>query len=116
MRLTGSFHTMTIHGVSGRTSSFPNSSSTVSGMTISSVPVSLMFVRGRRGVCGLARPDIGGNPREQAVHEPARIFRRILLGKLDGFGDHDCGRHLRLPAELERAEPEQGPVDHGHAF
>src|SRR4029079_11929065 len=101
IRLIGSSHTITTHGTSRWVSVPPRSSSTVSGTTISSVPISAL------GTSHLGA-DFRRDPRAEPVDEAAGIFRGILLGELDGLRDRDRGRHVGKPPELERAEAQQG--------
>ena len=50
------------------------------------------------------------------VDEAARVLRGVLLGELDGLGDHRPRSARREPSQLERADAQQRAVDDGHAL
>ena len=90
MRLTGSFHTITIHGLSVTVD--VSSIARLLGPRPASVTTrALTAARSARTPrrCG-----------EQAVDEPAGVLGGVLLGELDRLADHDRRRDLGLPAEL----------------
>src|SRR6476620_8260858 len=109
IRLIGSSHTITTHGTSRLVSVPPSSSSTVSGTTISSVPISA-FATSHLGA------DFRRDPREEPVDEATGILGGILLGELDRLGDRDRGRHVGKPPELERTETQQRAIHDRHPF
>src|SRR3954462_6450820 len=103
MRLTGSFQTMTIHGLSVSGSSSTAGSCTSSGAVT-------------RAPSWRCRPQLLGDAAEQTVDEATRVLGGVLLRQLDRLADHHCARDLRLPAELVGREAEDGAVDRGHAL
>src|SRR6516164_5991284 len=103
MRLTGSFQTITIHGLSVSVSSSSSGSWTSIG--------AVTALRSWRG-----RPQLLGDAAQQAVDEAAGILGRVQLGQLDRLADHDRTRDLGLPPELVGGQPEDGAVDRGHAL
>src|SRR6478736_3013630 len=103
MRLTGSFQTITIHGLSVSVSS----SSSGSWTSIGAVTAARSCRR---------RPQLLGDAAQEAVDEAAGVLGRVLLGQLDRLADHDRARDLGLPPELVGGQPEDGAVDRGHAL
>src|SRR5262249_45114575 len=103
MRFTGSFQTTTIHGLSVTVTSSTSGSWTSSGAVV-------MMARSRSLILYVL-----GDARQQAVDEPPRVLRGVLLRELDCFVDDDSRRELRFPSELVRADAQQCAVDRGHA-
>src|SRR5262245_28543425 len=68
--------------------------------------------RRRRTLAG--GPELFVHAVEDAVDEPARFLRAELLRDLDRLVDHDPGRRLAHPQELEDTLSENVAVDDGH--
>ena len=56
-----------------------------------------------------------GHGVQDAIYEPAGLFRAVLLGQFDRFVDGNRRRYVEKGDEFAGAQPENAVVDAGHS-